>query len=152
MRSLQLALLALASLALTAQQDAPLRGPGTFKAAASGALNAQVSGDVSITRFKNGTRELYLMLNSDRMMALNTMVAVTVKLPANGTGPGMIDGMLSWEAFDSRARHTAPLSGTLTYQGKDLLSGEFKLTGKDGDQTLSLSGTFVDAPTLPGVD
>lgn len=150
MRSLRFAVLALASLALTAQQDAPLRGPGKFQGAATGAVNAQVSGDASISRFKNGKRELYLMLNSDRMMALNVMMAVTVKLPA--AGAAAIDGTLTWESLATRTRHSSAVTGTLTFKGKDLLSGEFKLSGKDGNETLSLSGTFADAPVLVGVE
>lgn len=152
MRSLRLALLAFASLALTAQQDAPLRGPGKFQGVATGTITAQVAGDASVTRFKTGARELYLMLNSDRMMALNAMVAVTVKLPASPTAGGAIDGVLSWESLVTHTRHAAPISGTLTFKGKDLLAGEFKISAKDGSETLSLTGTFVDAPVLAGVD
>ena len=57
--------IAMTSLLLTAQQDVPLRGPGQFSATAAGAVIGTLQGDASATRFSDGRREFYLLLNSD---------------------------------------------------------------------------------------
>ncbi len=149
-------LIAALSVVLTAQQDAPLRGPGKFIAAASGALTGKVSGDASATNFKNGKRELYFLLNSDQMMTANMMVSATIKLPAT-TGnyrltPAAANALIQWDNLTARTRHSAFVTGSISFKGKDTLSGTFSMSAKAGAETLTLTGEFQNAPAISGVD
>ena len=156
MQTRAFALIAALSVVLTAQQDAPLRGPGKFTAAASGALSGEVSGDASVTNFKNGRRELYFLLNSDQMMSANMMVSATIKLPATAGNyrltPVAANALIQWDNLTARTRHSALAAGSISFKGKDTLSGTFSMSAKAGAETLTLTGEFQNAPAISGVD
>lgn len=156
MQTRAFALIAALSVVLTAQQDAPLRGPGKFTAAASGALSGEVSGDASVTNFKNGRRELYFLLNSDQMMSANMMVSATIKLPATAGNyrltPVAANALIQWDNLTARTRHSALATGSISFKGKDTLSGTFSMSAKAGAETLTLTGEFQNAPAISGVD
>jgi hypothetical protein len=145
-----------ATLPLLSLQDVPLRGPGQFTATSSGIVTGQIAGDASATVFRNRMRELYLQLNSDQMMKLKTMIAVTVTLPV-GAGTFPLDGRsaqasVSWERMATHARQVVPATGSITVTGTDLLSGRFTLSATSGTEKLTLTGSFEKAPVLPALD
>ena len=156
MQTRAFALIAALSVVLLAQQDAPLRGPGKFTAAASGALSGKVSGDASVTNFKNGKRELYFLLNSNQMMSANMMVSATIRLPATAgiyrLTPVAANALIQWDNLTARTRHSALATGSISFKGKDTLSGTFSMSAKAGAETLTLTGEFQNAPAISGVD
>ncbi len=150
------ALVAAASVLLTAQQDAPLRGPGRFTATAAGVLSGTVSGDASVTKFQDGRRELYLMLNSDQMMARSMMISATIRLPASAgmhtLKPPTGYTLIRWENLTAHTGKSALATGTIEFKGKDVLSGKFSITATAGAETMTLTGIFEDAPIIKGID
>jgi hypothetical protein len=141
---------------LTAQQDLPLRPPGRFTATASGALSGPIAGDATITRFRNGTREIDLVLDSDQMMSSNRMVAISIRVQASTTtAPISLNNSNTIVRLDNLNTHessTVPVHGSLQLKGKDTLQGSFTFAGTSGSTNLSITGSFVDAPVLPGLD
>lgn len=156
MQNRAFALIAVLSMALTAQQDAPLRGPGKFTAAASGTLTGKVSGDASVTNFKNGKRELYFLLNSDEMMSASMMVSASIKLPSMAGNhrltPAAANALIQWDNLTARTRHSALATGSISFKGTDTISGTFSMSAKAGTETLTLTGEFRNAPAISGVD
>ncbi|MEQ1756277.1 MAG: hypothetical protein ABL973_19330 [Micropepsaceae bacterium] len=143
-------------LLLTAQQDLPLRAPGRFTATASGALSGPVAGDATVTRFRNGVREIDLVLDSDQMMSSNRMIAISIRVQATTTASPIQlnhgNTILRLDNLNTHESGAIPVQGSLQLKGRDTLQGSFKLSGKSGANNLSLSGSFVDAPVLPGLD
>ena len=141
-----------------ADQDGPMRKPGSFSARAEGAVTAPITGDATIFLRKDGTQHLFLLANSDQMMALKVMISVEIVWPTHasashyqipdGTPKSPTTAMLQWERLDTRERHATVATGSVDLSGDDPMSGRFELTAKDGAQTLKLSGTFKDAPVM----
>ena len=141
---------------LTAQQDLPLRPPGRFPATASGALSGPIAGDATVTRFRNGTREIDLVLDSDQMMSSNRMVAISIRVQSSTTtAPISLNNsntILRLDNLNTHESSTVPVQGSLQLKGKETLQGSFTLAGTTGSTNLSMTGSFVDAPVLPGLD
>lgn len=159
-------LIALAAAALVAQpavaeQDGPMRKPGSFTARAEGAVMATIKGDATVSVRKAGTH-LYLLTNSDQMMALKVMISVEIVLPTHssatryqipdGTPKSRTAALVQWERLDTRERHSASATGSIDFNAEATMSGHFELTAKDGAATLKLSGAFKDAPVMDGIN
>lgn len=145
MRTARLMLLLVAPF-LMAADDAPLRKAGTFSATITGVAAGRITGDASITRGKNGTRTLHLYMNTDEMMQLGVMISADIALT-----PGA-PTTLNWQNVSTGARHAVQTGATLNTDGKDPMAGSFTITAKDGSESLSVTGTFKDAPIAPGLD
>jgi hypothetical protein len=138
-----------------------MRKPGSFTARAEGVVTATIKGDATLFVRKAGTH-LYLLMNSDQMMALNTMISVEIVWPthSSATGYQIPDGtpksrsvaLVQWERLDTRTRHNAVATGSVDFDAKNPMSGRFELTAKDGAAVLKLSGTFKDAPMMDGIN
>lgn len=154
LRPLTIAVLALTL--LTGQQDLPIRAPGRFTATGAGDLTGALSGDATATRFRNGARELYLVLDSDKMMATKRMLSVSIRLPAqDAKSPFALSTANTVIRLDNLVSHdstTLPVQGTLQYRGKDTLEGSFRLSAGTGAQTVTIIGTFKDAPVVEGIN
>ena len=147
--------IAMTSLLLTAQQDVPLRGPGQFSATAAGAVIGTLQGDASATRFSDGRREFYLLLNSDQMMRQKLMLSVTIKLPVPGEkaiAPTSHEAMVQWESLANHTRTSVPATASIEMKGKDLLTGKFTITSRDTSHPLTLTGKFENAPIIADVN
>jgi hypothetical protein len=153
---------ALSAWPASAEQDGPMRKPGSFTAKAEGAVAASIKGDATIFVRKAGGTHLYLLTNSDQMMALKVMISVEIVWPTHssvtkyqipdGTLKSRTTALVQWERLDTRERHTTIATGSIDIDVKDPMSGRFELTAKDGTETLKLTGTFKDAPVMLGIN
>lgn len=132
-------------LLLTAQQDMPLRPPGRFTAITTGLLKGTIAGDVSMSTFRDGRRELYLQMDSRQMMATDIMVSVQVTFPPAKSPPAV---RLQVENLKTHALTFPAATATLDLKGRDLLSGRFTITSPN----LTLSGTLDRAPVVPAIE
>ena len=155
------AVAAVAAIPAFAQQDGPMRKAGSFTARAEGVVTGTIKGDATLFVRKAGTH-LHLLMNSDQMMSLNTMISVEIVWPthssathyqiSDGTAKSRSIALVQWERLDTRARHTIAATGSIDFDAKNPMSGRFELTAKDGAETLKLSGTFKDAPMMDGIN
>lgn len=139
-----------------------MRKPGSFTARVEGAVAASIKGDATIFVRKAGGTHLYLLTNSDQMMALKVMISAEIVWPTHssatkfqipdGSLKSSTTAVVQWERLDTRERHTVVATGSVDFDAKDPMSGHFELTAKDGTQTLKLTGTFRDAPVMLGIN
>ena len=147
---------ALSLVLLSGQQDVPLRAPGRFFAATQGALKGTIAGNISGTSFKDGTRELYWSLDSTQMMATGTMLSITVRVPKGSNAASLVlnsgNTRLVLETLATHVLSTIAAEGRLEVRGSNLLRGKFSLSSTDKGRPLTLTGTFDQAPVVPGLD
>jgi len=151
----------LAATPALAEQDGPMRKPGSFSARAEGAVTGTITGDATIFVRKDGTH-LYLVTNSDQMMALKVMISIEIVWPTHssashfqipdGSAKSNTVAVVQWERLDTRERHIAIATGSIDLNGDDPISGRFGLTAKDDAVTLKLTGTLQNAPVMDGIN
>lgn len=140
---------ALGLLLLSGQQDMPLRPPGRFSATTTGLLKGTITGDISVSTFRDGHREIYLQMDSSQMMATNIMISLQVTLPVVRTAPVF---RLQVENLKTHQLSYPAATGTLALKGRDLLTGSFTVTSTDKTLPLTLTGTLDNAPVVPAVE
>ena len=156
MRTKTIITAALSIFLLTAQDGMPLRPHGRFNAEATGAMSGPIAGDISAEILRDGSMRLYLGQDSSQMMNTDKLLTVSIATPP-GKGKRtltLVKGNVSLmlQDLNSLERTMATADGTLTLEGRDLLTGSFALKAMLGNRPLSLEGKFENAPVVTALD
>lgn len=156
MRTKTIITAALSFFLLTGQDGMPLRPHGSFAAEATGAMSGSITGDVSAERLRDGSMRFYLSQDSSQMMKTDRLLTVTIMAP-QGKGKRTValagrEVKLMLQDLSTLDRTMASGEGTLTLEGRDLLSGTFSLKAKLGTRDFTLAGKFEKAPVVAAID
>jgi len=147
---------ALSIFLLTGQDGMPLRPHGRFTAEATGAMSGLINGDVSAELLRDGSMRFYLGQDSSQMMKTDKLLTVSIATPP-GKGKRtltLVKGKVSLmlQDLNSLERTMATADGTITLEGRALLTGSFSLKATLGNRPLTLEGEFEKAPVVSALD
>ena len=156
MRTKTIITAALSIFLLTGQDGMPLRPHGRFTAEATGAMSGLINGDVSAELLRDGSMRFYLGQDSSQMMKTDKLLTVSIATPP-GKGKRtltLVKGKVSLmlQDLNSLERTMATADGTITLEGRALLTGSFSLKATLGNRPLTLEGEFEKAPVVSALD